>query len=431
MSPQPNKRMVNLIALFAPIVNLFLGLKAFKGIYNKPKLLSQGSSNIIQKNDFEQRRSQVLTFKEPKTGTTIKLVGCIHGNYGSIKLAEELVEDSAKRGVLKAVLIELCPTRYEGMVGNDLEIRKKSSKRFEFDNEMLVSSYTATKYNVPTVLGDQDVEITESQIKNIYKETWKDILKPFHGGWKKMYDDIGEENNVIDGSGPGYLSFFNYLDPKLLRHIPTAVCRYVKDRPLSFTFRLFLPTVLNLIFDSILPSNFTTIATTAAKSVDKKRWTLSQSDIKELNTWITIYSFSSIIKSITKIINVMDQICQSRVMSRALLFERNQILATNILKICMSKHTAFSGQWRRDSFIDQVSTLMHKLFPNISSIVQVARSAVMKDNKPKEVISILGMAHCNGIKKLLLQSSYELTSSIDVNTVDLDLYNITVLYPIK
>ena len=58
------------------------------------------------------RAPQLVSCRERRTGISVILVGAMHHNSHSIRLAERAVADAAASGSLRAVLVESCPTRW-------------------------------------------------------------------------------------------------------------------------------------------------------------------------------------------------------------------------------------------------------------------------------------------------------------------------------
>lgn len=132
------------------------------------------------------RSPQVLEFVEPTTNVTVKLVGAMHYNPVSIGRAEQVVEESLRSGRLSAVLIESCPSRWE----KTMELRtaqgvKAALLRLIMRSEMSAASDKAALSAVPTVLADQEIELTKDRMGDTFKRTLKDILSPFSNGWNR------------------------------------------------------------------------------------------------------------------------------------------------------------------------------------------------------------------------------------------------------
>jgi hypothetical protein len=355
----------------APIACLYFNRKVSSRTFKPTRLLLQATTTTtIQNNDDDddeltitKRRPQVLIFKEPTTGTIVKLVGCMHYNPASIKLAEELVESSAKRGVLKAVLIESCPTRWEKMIARDLKLNETIIGGDKvYNNEMRAASFMARKYNVPTVLGDQEITVTTNQMKSVFIDTVKDLLTPFNGGWQNIYSQFQSDVSIALPSGENYLGNKDFLDPILLRNIPTSLLRYTSafatKSPVFALMALFFVFILPLLFDS--SSNMASAGSTAAMVTSSSSiidfssfpfgnfinslystiaTTSSTTSASNTNIFDMQESLSELVTSILG--SALELILVQRVFLNALLVDRNEILASNILKICVSKDKRF------------------------------------------------------------------------------------------
>jgi hypothetical protein len=133
---------VVLCLLFLCNFNHSLKLTNKKVTNIKQRAFSQNSIDVK-----EDRSPQVLSVKDPQTGVTVKLIGCMHYNPYSVNMAAEIVEDLAKSGKLVSVLVESCPKRWEKMQGRSPLLKKLLS------NEMQTASDIAAKYGYPTILG--------------------------------------------------------------------------------------------------------------------------------------------------------------------------------------------------------------------------------------------------------------------------------------
>ena len=110
----------------------------------------------------------LLTFQDPSTGILVKIVGSMHYNPASIRLAESTVEELALKNELSSVIVESCPKRWEKM---KLMQRDGSLLKDILRNEMQAASEMAHRYGLPTVLGDQEIELTNARIIKTFKET--------------------------------------------------------------------------------------------------------------------------------------------------------------------------------------------------------------------------------------------------------------------
>lgn len=428
-----------------------MAFKASKMNFHELRM-SSTSANDIDVTGTDARRPQVLSFTDPVSGALIKLIGCMHYNPASIKLAEELVEDAANRGVLKAVLIESCPTRWNKMVARDLKLSETVVGNEVFNNEMRTASITASKYNIYTVLGDQEIEKTTDRMKQVFLATVRDLFTPFSGGWGNIYSQFKSDVSIALPSGPEYLGSKDFLDPALLRNIPTSLFRYTSafatKSPMTAAIALVFVFVLPLLLDS---SEAATTAVNAVSTTGTGSGLSFDSIMSNPTDWLhSIYESyivtaaanwqDTTLEFVSSVLgSALELVLVQRVFLNALLIDRNVILASNIRKICMSSDGTLGQKSvvsSNDSLsaVDQFFALTESLFGGKSKGKQVtgSRSKGNTGSPQKEVIAVLGMAHCNGIKKLLLESGTSLIDNADVATGSgSDLSAITVLYPRK
>ena len=71
-----------------------------------------GAGQTPQLVSCNMRAPQLVSCRERRTGISVILVGAMHHNSHSIRLAERAVADAAASGSLRAVLVESCPTRW-------------------------------------------------------------------------------------------------------------------------------------------------------------------------------------------------------------------------------------------------------------------------------------------------------------------------------
>jgi hypothetical protein len=127
-----------------------------------------------------RRASQILEFLEPETGVTVTLIGSMHYNPASIKLASDTIQNLAEKNQLASVIIESCDIRYE------------SSRRTPFwlksilRSEMSAACDMTLAYGRPVVLGDQRINITVSNLQHAFQETMLDLIQPTNGGWSRI-----------------------------------------------------------------------------------------------------------------------------------------------------------------------------------------------------------------------------------------------------
>jgi len=334
---------------------------------------------------------QLVEFIEPKTKTRVLLIGTMHYNPTSIKMVQDTIDDLAANGELGSVVVESCEVRWNTTM-EILNTPRGQLLKPVLTSEMKAASDKAALYNRPVVLGDQLINITGTSIKKAFKSTLIDLASPLSGGWKRFYNDVKEAADVALPSGPGYLTSRSFFDPRLLIAAPVSFAKY----PLSFLARNPISTacVFAIMF------GLTRLDTSSA---------FTDATLQE--------QIASIIESF--LFGGLEFALLGRVMVQVLLAERNVILAKSILNECemysKSKRkdgddiwsktmNAFTGPFIFNSELglDRILQKSKGTFYVPSSGTQVKPSIIKdKENEEKVVIAVLGMAHVNGVMKLL------------------------------
>jgi len=185
---------------------------------------------------------QILEFIEPSTNVTVLLIGSMHYNPASIALVENTLEELGSTKKLGSVIIESCDIRWN----KTQEILDKNPNPNEKDflgNEMRAAwEISSLKYNRPTILGDQRINVTVDALKASLKDTVQDIFIRGPNGWKHSLEEIqdgwsqttpinndnllpSEKNQGLQG-----LNALSFLDPRILISLPVSLVKY----PLSF-----------------------------------------------------------------------------------------------------------------------------------------------------------------------------------------------------
>lgn len=352
-----------------------------------PRKAATASIDSIKSNVLTVTSPQLLEFREPQTNVTVVLIGAMHYNPTSVRLTQDVIEDLGKSSKLGSVVIESCDIRWN----KTGELYEESPLIEKFlSNEMRMGSDMALKYGRPVILGDQRINITTSALKNGFKQTFVDLTNPVNG-WKRFTNELSEAARVALPSGPGYLGLFGFLDLRLLLASPVSFVKY----PTSFLFRspIFTAIFLTLVASSIIDPS----------SLDGSVGDISESvNLDDL--------FASIA------ISILETVVFSRLLIKELLAERNEILAKNILDQCKIYASPLCGSKRSEIQIPFISQL---LAYTTKSNSMVADTVYTEDslkylpsntfsgksgdgnNNEKVVVAVLGMAHCNGIAKLL------------------------------
>jgi hypothetical protein len=312
---------------------------------------------------------QILEFQEPQTNVTVVLVGAMHYNPSSINLAKTTIESLANQQKLGSVIVESCDIRWN----KTLDLYKEYPLlKGLLKNEMLTSSELAQEFGLPVILGDQRINITSDALKGNLKETFADLTSP-PSGWKRFAYDVQQAwSETVPFGGEGYLSSLAFLDPRLLLVLPVSLIKY----PLSFLVRDPLPTSIFLLGVCALNCVDTSNTVTLDAIMD---------DQIPLYDWLISFGLAA-----------LETIIFAKLLLKPLLAERNIILAQSILGQCRMMNgpgIADSGWF----------TLFSKASSSASEIVYApgSKTQIIGDGEDKVVVAILGMAHCNGIKKLL------------------------------
>jgi len=305
------------------------------------------------------REPQVLEFVEAKSGGKVILVGAMHYNPVSIARARDVTTAVAARGALSCVLLETCKQRW--MEG---ETMRAALSPFELSlykavlpSEMAAAAEVAqTTPGARLILGDQSIETTGVQFKACLAATLADLLDPLNGGWKRIADDI---MLVFSGAGDAAeglgVTLADYTDPALLINMPVSFLRY----PTAIAVRS--PKTVVLVASAVwLLENLGDLLP-AASSVFPADGTAE--------SWLA-----------TIAVTFLETLFLGRVMLGPILNERNEVLARNIAAAC-------------------------------------ARASADGEDGGT-VVAILGMAHLNGVQRLLLEKGASSSSTNEVMPAD-------------
>jgi pheromone shutdown protein TraB len=298
--------------------------------------------------------TQLLEFVEPETGVTVKLVGAMHYNPTSIKLARETIEELGENNRLGSVIIESCDIRYE--TSKEMSPILKKILR----SEMGAACDAALSYDRPVVLGDQRINITVSRMQSAFKETLVDLVQPI-GGWNRIVGNITQAWQDGASDELPYLNAFAFLDPGLLLAAPVSFFKY----PLSYLSKSPIPT---LAFFSLL-------------FLTDYSGEIAGNDL----TWADAVGSVGIA--------TLETVVFMRIILKEILQERNEILADSILEQCRLYERKKRG-WFSSAQPSSTSEIMY---------VDKSNTGANNGKDDRTVVAVLGMAHCNGIKKLLLE----------------------------
>lgn len=322
---------------------------------------------------------QILEFQEPQTNTTVVLVGAMHYNPTSINLARTTIESLENQQKLGSVIVESCDIRWN----KTLALYEKYPLLKQFlKNEMLTSSELAQEFGRPVVLADQRINITSAALKANLKETLIDLTSP-PSGWKRFAQDIKQAwDETVPFGGKDYLNAFAFFDPSLLLVLPVSLVKY----PFSFLVRSPIPTSIVLL--GVLGLN--NMESSNAVTMDA-----ITNDQIPLYSWVISFGLSA-----------LETIVFARLLLKPLLAERNEILARSILDQCRLLSTT-TKETSKGGWLDLLAPKAFNAPRSAATttepeIVYAPGSIQTKTvDDDQVVVAVLGMAHCNGIKKLL------------------------------
>lgn len=344
---------------------------------HEKKLPGHGDMRLLSHGTLRHRHSrvvakaaqfkQLLEFSEPETDVTVKLVGVMHYNPVSSELAVDTIEELAQKDKLGSVVIEMCDVRWNAnMQANPILASNLRS-------EMTAACDAAERYERPVILGDQRINITVSRMQTAFQETLSDLSFPIQG-WQRIARNITKtwEDGIIFW-GENYLNAFAaVLDPKFLLGTPVSLFKYFLTYLAGYT----APTLVMLGMLRII----------------------ILADAHDIQNELTLVDYVGAAGFAT-----LNSVAFGRILLKAIVQERNEILAKSILDQCRLYQT------KTESIPHPKKT---GRFPSAqqrpSDIIVAANSkkdqaAIPKEKDGKAVVAVLGMVHCNGIAKLLME----------------------------
>ena len=347
-------------------------------------LVPSSSSAVPTRSITSLPAAQLLEFVEPETGVKVTLIGAMHYNPSSVRLAKETIERLGKANQLGSVIVEACDIRWNKTA--ELYAEKPILKKL-LSNEMRIACDTAMDFDRPVVLGDQRINITVDSLKANLGATMKDILTP-PSGWARFIDEVlSAWKETVPFGGQGYLSAYAFFDPRLLLVLPVSLIKY----PLSYLVRDPVPTVLGLTLLGAISFLDDPTSLDALMLEDEQ---IPFSD------WVLSFAFAFLETAIF-----------ARLLLKPLLADRNEILAQSILDQCRmyannkpqiattrSPISRFWGAFSNAADVSQGTATSSIIYAPGSSSVRP------EDGPDKVVVAVLGMAHCNGIKRILTGS---------------------------
>ena len=337
---------------------------------------------------LQQRRpAQTLIISDVQgSGVEVRIIGTMHYNPQSISQVKEAVESytSAEESLtadrrLRSIMIESCEERFSKSKQTNDFLRK-----YLLYNEMLAAAeYTSSCSSggsVELILADQKIAVTSQRLKDSLKQALREIINPLQ--WAGLLRDLSyhykrafpsvegskssDNDNDNDSDSDYYLGLGDFLDPSLLRYFAVSLVRY----PLAIAVRspaLLLGAAVMFAAGSAFNAGAGAIASAVsgdiAGGVASASSTYSSMNVEDLRQ-LSIETVESLL------IAALEVLVLGRPMLQVLLDERNEVIASNILRECsrLRREREESGSRDRDC-----------------------------------VVVVLGMAHANGVKRLLLQ----------------------------
>ena len=301
--------------------------------------------------------SQLLEFEEPTTGVRVKLVGTMHYNPTSIQLATETIESLARVGKLGSVVIESCDIRWNQTNEMDPFFQKI------LNSEMKAACNLALEYGRPVVLGDQRINETVSYMGAAFKETLSHLFNPVEGWTKFVVNLKMARQRALPFGDDAYLNFNAILDPKLLAAAPVSLAKY----PLSYLVKSPFFTIGLFLFLFLADQQTGSVPTDQMTAID----------------WAGSLGFAALETAVF-----------ARVFLKELLADRNEILARNILEQC-KLYQPKKNWW------DKLACIMPNKKDAAVMYVYGSNVNIVNDGNEKEIVAVVGLAHSNGIMKLL------------------------------
>lgn len=428
-----------LCVLFLSCASSFRFINSLQGRkFGRPN--SHQEHNVVSHGAVKQ--PQLLEFVEPRTNVSVVLIGSMHYNPTSIALTTNTINSLASAESLGSVIIESCPIRWNKSTSSsisttsdvDMAADEETTDIFYYDengqrqvltnarskspsqqllkpvlyNEMVAAFDVAQTYEVPVILGDQLINVTNNRCNAAVKSTIVDLLTPFNGGWLRLLSDVRSAADIALPVGSEYLGWQDFFDVNLLLAAPVTFVRY----PLALMIKVpssILPLLLTFFYPIYLPLIMSLLSSAQPATGGEEIAGLVNS-VTELSSSssFTLAGINLSDIAFTAAAYLLEIAVLSRVFLVSILAERNEVLAKNILLECTK--LAAPATRPQHSSPKWWSTLFSQF--DKSATVTSSRLSLA----PKKVVAVLGMAHCNGIKKLLLSSDSDVLLSPEAET---------------
>ena len=290
---------------------------------------------------FNQPPTQTLFFHDAETNQPIHIVGTMHYNPYSITKVTQLIHGYGTAGRLGSVVIESCEERWS----TTQRIQPKGSKlRWFLDNEFQAAAELANQYDARLILADENISKNNERINAVMTQTVQDLCSP-PMGWEAILSDLrrGWRENIdpqTESKGTKvFLDRSDLFDVGMLQSAPISLARYV----LGFVAKKPIPGTLLLGWLAGL------IGYGIVHGIGDDLSLLEQ--VKATTAGLVL----NIVIGVPLL---------GRILLVTLLGDRNKTLAKNIRDECR-------------------------------------RKKVNAEHQEVVLVVILGLAHCNGVKRLL------------------------------
>ena len=312
-----------------------------------------------------------------------------------------------KQEMPRAVLLELCPSRWNATAAAEFnvtaaELRPFSLRRWIYRDEFQSSFEAAKKCGLQeVVLIDQRLEDTSRRVTELFFQTMRDIVEG-PSGWKALGTDIGNGMLAFTAGNGGFVRAL--LDPLLIAGAPIALLRGPLSSPALFMFltsSLFgLELFLNAITSDVSPS-----PTSSCGYMDMGLTIMGTCVLGPVEQFVQTVITASLSAAALRMGLV------------GLIQERNSVLAHNIRAACALPATEEAPS---STIITTASSSSLPTSPSLStttttttttattnpstatatSITEPAATSLTQSS-PAPVVAVLGLAHVDGVRKLL------------------------------
>uniref|UniRef100_A0A0G4FPF3 Uncharacterized protein n=1 Tax=Chromera velia CCMP2878 TaxID=1169474 RepID=A0A0G4FPF3_9ALVE len=392
------------------------------------------------------RSPQITELVEPSTGVRVYLVGSMHYNPYSIQQTTELVSELGETGQLGAVVLETDPVRWTAGPKNVPQILKDVF----LNNEMRAGKNGGNAYGVPVSLGDQFINITLPRAWEELKQSFVDIVT---FNWESLIKDLAKATSEAFPPEKDSGKARAMLDWRVLLGMPVSLIRYPAGifirSPVSFAIWLLVLSTPDLATQSLVQ------ATDLVGGSFDLAETVAGDDDGTFSFALTLFALS-LVQAVVVTFGWFPLLGRS--FTRALLTERNVVLADNIVFECerlvgtertsgrlkeprktyydsgsdpngfvelitsppeqeqsltaLGEGEGGAVQSKSGGFLRRVRSLFSSGTNNEKSRVRErsdsssepekkAAVSVAPGRSNKAVVAVLGMAHCRGVRALL------------------------------